>query len=88
MYSVLWGGVGKCTVICVREMIYGGAKGMKNFVMYTLGTGVGSGLVVNGNLVYGHDGFAGECGHSDWVLFHCICFCHVIFKMQMNCRET
>ena len=41
-------------------MIYGGAKGMKNFVMYTLGTGVGSGIVVNGKLVYGADGFAGE----------------------------
>jgi glucokinase len=46
------------------EMIYGGAKGMKNFAMYTLGTGVGSGIVVNGDLVYGHDGFAGECGHT------------------------
>ncbi len=45
------------------EMIYGGAKGMKNFVMITLGTGVGSGLVVNGEVVYGHDGFAGEVGH-------------------------
>jgi glucokinase len=48
----------------IGEMIYGGAKGMKNFVMYTLGTGVGSGIVVNGDLVYGHDGFAGECGHT------------------------
>ncbi len=45
------------------EMIYGGAKGMKNFAMFTLGTGVGSGIVVNGDLVYGNDGFAGECGH-------------------------
>jgi len=45
------------------EMIYGGAKGMKNFVMFTLGTGVGSGIVVNGDLLYGNDGFAGECGH-------------------------
>jgi len=45
------------------EMIYGGARGMKNFVMITLGTGLGSGLVVNGDLVYGHDGFAGELGH-------------------------
>ncbi|MFZ5939139.1 MAG: ROK family protein [Bacteroidota bacterium] len=45
------------------EMIYGGAKGMKNFVMITLGTGLGSGIVVNGDLVYGHDGFAGELGH-------------------------
>lgn len=45
------------------ELIYGGGKGMKNFAMFTLGTGVGSGLIVNGDLVYGHDGFAGECGH-------------------------
>ncbi len=45
------------------EMIYGAAKGMKNFTMITLGTGLGSGVVVNGDLVYGHDGFAGELGH-------------------------
>ena len=45
------------------EMTYGVAKGMKNFIMITLGTGVGSGIVVNGELVYGCDGFAGELGH-------------------------
>ncbi len=45
------------------EMVYGIAKGMQNFIMITLGTGVGSGIVVNGQLVYGHDGFAGELGH-------------------------
>lgn len=45
------------------EMTYGAARGMKNFVEITLGTGVGSGIVVNGQLVYGHDGFAGELGH-------------------------
>lgn len=45
------------------EMIYGAAKGMKNFIMITLGTGVGSGIVCNGQLVYGSDGFAGELGH-------------------------
>lgn len=45
------------------EMIYGGAQGMRDFVMITLGTGLGSGIVVNGDLVYGHDGFAGELGH-------------------------
>jgi glucokinase len=45
------------------EMIYGGARGMRDFVMITLGTGLGSGIVVNGDLVYGHDGFAGELGH-------------------------
>ena len=45
------------------EMTYGAARGMKDFIMITLGTGVGSGIVVNGQLVYGHDGFAGELGH-------------------------
>ena len=45
------------------EMTYGVARGMKNFIMITLGTGVGSGIVVNGQLLYGHDGFAGELGH-------------------------
>ncbi len=46
------------------EMIYGGAKGMKNFMMFTLGTGIGSGIVIDGNLVYGFDGLAGEMGHA------------------------
>ncbi len=48
----------------VGEMTYGAARGMKNFIMITLGTGVGSGIVVDGKLVYGHDGFAGELGHT------------------------
>lgn len=47
----------------VGEMMYGAAKGMKNFIMITLGTGVGSGIVVNGQVIYGSDGFAGELGH-------------------------
>ena len=47
----------------IGEMTYGAARGMKNFIMITLGTGVGSGIVINGQLVYGHDGFAGELGH-------------------------
>ena len=46
------------------EMMYGVAKGMKDFIMITLGTGVGSGFIANGQLIYGHDGFAGEFGHS------------------------
>ena len=46
------------------EMTYGVARGMKNFIMITLGTGVGSGIVVNGQIVYGCDGFAGELGHA------------------------
>ena len=48
----------------IGEMTYGAARGMKNFIMITLGTGVGSGIVVDGKVVYGHDGFAGELGHT------------------------
>jgi glucokinase len=48
----------------VGEMMYGAARGMKDFIMITLGTGVGSGIVANGHLIYGHDGFAGELGHT------------------------
>ena len=51
----------------VGEMTYGAARGMKNFIMITLGTGVGSGIVINGEVVYGHDGFAGELGHTSAV---------------------
>lgn len=47
----------------IGEMAYGVAKGMKDIIMVTLGTGVGSGFVANGQLIYGHDGFAGELGH-------------------------
>lgn len=47
----------------IGEMLFGTAKGMKDFIVITLGTGVGSGIVVNGEVVYGHDGFAGELGH-------------------------
>lgn len=46
------------------EKIYGGAKEMNDFILITLGTGLGSGFYSNGNLVYGHDGFAGELGHT------------------------
>ncbi|ULQ57574.1 ROK family protein [Flavihumibacter rivuli] len=48
----------------VGEMQYGAAKGMRDFITITLGTGVGSGIVANGQLIYGHDGFAGELGHT------------------------
>lgn len=48
----------------IGEMMYGAAKGMRDFIMITLGTGVGSGIVANGQLIYGHDGFAGELGHT------------------------
>ena len=48
----------------VGEMTYGAAKGMSHFIMITLGTGVGSGIVIDGKVVYGHDGLAGELGHT------------------------
>lgn len=57
------------------EMIYGGARGMKHFVLFTLGTGVGSGIVVDGKMVYGHDGFAGECGHTTLIPGGRLCGC-------------
>lgn len=47
----------------IGEVIYGAAKGMRNIIVLTLGTGLGSGIIVNGDLVYGHSGFAGEMGH-------------------------
>lgn len=54
----------------VGEMTYGAARGMKNFIMITLGTGVGSGIVVDGKVVYGHDGNAGELGHTSAVRYN------------------
>lgn len=65
------------------EMIYGGAKGMRDFIVITLGTGLGSGIVVNGNLVYGHDGFAGELGHVNVKLKGRDCGCG-----KKGCLET
>ena len=63
----------------VGEMTYGAAKGMKDFIMITLGTGVGSGIVSNGQVVYGHDGFAGELGHTCAVRHN---------GRQCNCGKT
>jgi len=57
------------------EMIYGGAKGMKNVVMFTLGTGVGGAIAVDGKILYGSDGFAGELGHSILFPFGRKCNC-------------
>ncbi len=65
------------------EKIYGGAKYMNDFVMITLGTGLGSGIVVNGDLVYGHDGFAGEQGHVNVVENGRQCGCG-----NQGCLET
>ncbi len=70
------------------EMIYGGARGMKNFVMYTLGTGVGSGIIVNGDLVYGHDGFAGECGHTMLVPGGRPCGCGTPGHLEAYCSAS
>ncbi len=69
----------------IGEMIYGGAKGMRNFVMFTLGTGVGSGIVVNGDLVYGQDGFAGECGHTTLIPDGRLCGCGALGHLEAYC---
>lgn len=70
------------------EMIYGAAKGMKDFVMITLGTGVGSGIVANGQLIYGHDGFAGELGHVIAVPGGRDCGCGRRGCMEKYCSAT
>jgi glucokinase len=67
----------------IGEMVYGGAKDMKDFIVITLGTGLGSGIVVNGQLVYGHDGFAGELGHVNVKLRGRECGCG-----RKGCLET
>jgi glucokinase len=70
------------------ELIYGGGKGMKNFVMITLGTGLGSGLIVNGDLVYGADGFAGECGHTTLIPNGRVCGCGGLGHVEAYCSAT
>ncbi|MEI7421937.1 MAG: ROK family protein [Prolixibacteraceae bacterium] len=70
------------------EMIYGGAIGMRNFVMITLGTGLGSGLIVNGDLVYGHDGLAGELGHITAVPDGRQCGCGSKGHLETYCSAT
>ncbi len=70
------------------EMIYGGAKGMKNFAMMTVGTGLGSGLIVNGDLVYGADGFAGECGHVTVIPEGRLCGCGGRGHLEAYCSAT
>jgi len=59
----------------IGEMIYGAAKGMRDFILITLGTGLGSGFVANGELIYGNDGFAGELGHVIAVRGGRLCGC-------------
>ena len=67
----------------VGEMVYGGARGMKDFLVVTLGTGLGSGFVANGQLIYGHDGFAGELGHVTVSHTGRVCGCG-----RKGCLET
>jgi glucokinase len=70
------------------ELVFGGGKKMKNFVMITLGTGLGSGLIVNGDLVYGGDGFAGECGHTTIVRGGRLCGCGGVGHLEAYCSAT
>ena len=72
----------------IGEMRYGGAKGMKDFIMVTLGTGVGSGFVANGALIYGHDGFAGELGHVIAVRDGRLCGCGRRGCLETYCSAT
>lgn len=70
------------------ELVYGGGKGMKNFAMITLGTGLGSGIIVNGDLVYGADGFAGEVGHTTVVPGGRKCGCGGLGHLEAYCSAT
>ena len=72
----------------IGEMTYGAAKGMKHFIMITLGTGVGSGTVIDGKLVYGHDGFAGELGHVIAVPDGRLCGCGRKGCLETYCSAT
>jgi glucokinase len=72
----------------IGEMTYGAARGMKNFIMITLGTGVGSGIVINGQMVYGHDGFAGELGHTIIRRGGRICGCGRKGCLETYCSAT
>ncbi len=67
----------------IGEMLFGAAKGMKDFIVITLGTGLGSGVVVDGRLVYGADGFAGEIGHTVYDVNGRMCGCG-----KQGCLET
>lgn len=70
------------------ELMYGAARGMKDFILITLGTGVGSGFVANGQLIYGHDGFAGELGHVIAVRNGRQCGCGLRGCMERYCSAT
>lgn len=72
----------------IGEMMYGAAKGINDFVLVTLGTGVGSGFVANGKLIYGHDGFAGELGHIIAVRDGRMCGCGRRGCLEAYCSAT
>lgn len=72
----------------VGEMTYGIARGMKHFIMITLGTGLGSGIVIDGKVVYGHDGFAGELGHVNAVPNGRLCGCGRRGCLETYCSAT
>lgn len=72
----------------IGEMIFGSAKGMKDFIFITLGTGLGSGIVVNGEIVYGNDGFAGEIGHVIMFPEGRICGCGRKGCLETYCSAT
>lgn len=71
------------------EMTYGAAHGMKNFIMITLGTGVGSGIIIDGKVLYGHDGFAGELGHTTAIRENGrLCGCGKYGCLETYCSAT
>lgn len=72
----------------IGEMVFGNARDLKDFVTITLGTGVGSGVIVNGELVYGHDGFAGEYGHIRVVPDGRLCGCTRKGCLEQYCSST
>lgn len=72
----------------IGEMVFGAAKNMKHFYFITLGTGLGSGIVVNGNIVYGHDGFAGELGHTTVIENGRNCGCGRNGCLEQYCSST
>ena len=72
----------------IGEMIFGGAKDIKDFIFITLGTGLGSGIMVNGEMVYGHDGFAGEVGHVILIPDGRLCGCGRRGCVETYCSAT
>jgi glucokinase len=82
-YSVPIALTNDANAAAIGEMIFGSAKGMKDFIVITLGTGLGSGIVANGELIYGHDGFAGEIGHTTVIPNGRLCGCG-----RLGCLET